>query len=396
MNLVSVALTLAACLLAIPVAVFFFETLAAIAFSRRDKSLNLNTRFRPNVAVLVPAHNESSGLIPTLDDIKAQMRPGDRLIVVADNCTDDTAAIAAAAGAEVVARRDPARIGKGYALDFGLRHLSRDPRNVVVMIDADCSLSDQALERLVLTCAATGRPVQAHYVMAAPRGSTINYQVAEFAWRVRNWVRPLGLSALGLPCQLMGTGMAFPWNVISSAHLAHGQIVEDLQLGLDLTLAGNPPLFCPSAIGKSHFPSSAEGATTQRERWERGHVDMVLKTVPRLLYTALTRRNMDLLALTLDLAVPPLSLLALLVISIFAAAGLAVLIGLSSIALIISSAKLLGFVTAVFLSWLKFGRDVLPAAALLSIPIYVINKVPLYKHILSSKRVARWTRTDRR
>jgi cellulose synthase/poly-beta-1,6-N-acetylglucosamine synthase-like glycosyltransferase len=194
----------------------------------------------------------------------------------------------------------------------------------------------------------------------------------------------------------MGTGMAFPWNVIRSAHLAHGLVVEDLQLGLDLTLAGNPPLFCPSAIGKSHFPSSAEGAATQRERWEHGHVDMVLKTAPHLLYTALTRRNMNLLALTLDLAVPPLSLLALFVIGIFAAAGLAVLIGLSSVALIISSAKLLCFVTAVFLCWLKFGRDVLPAAALLSIPIYVVNKVPLYKHILSGERVARWTRADRR
>ena len=49
-------------------------------------------------------------------------------------------------------------------------------------------------------------------LMTAPEDSPINYRVAEFAWRVNNWVRPLGLAALGLPCQLMGTGMAFPWD----------------------------------------------------------------------------------------------------------------------------------------------------------------------------------------
>ena len=56
--------------------------------------------------VVVPAHNESLGLVPTLQDIKAQLGAGDRLIVVADNCTDDTAEVAVASGAEVIVRND--------------------------------------------------------------------------------------------------------------------------------------------------------------------------------------------------------------------------------------------------------------------------------------------------
>ena len=92
---------------------------------------------------------------------------------MADNCADDTAAVAAAAGAEVVERQDPTKIGKGYALDWGLRHLSLDPPEIVVMIDADCRLNDGAIERLAATCAMTHRPVQALYLMTAPsdRGS---------------------------------------------------------------------------------------------------------------------------------------------------------------------------------------------------------------------------------
>ena len=86
--------------------------------------------------------------------------------------------------------------------------------------------------------------------MTAAPGSRVNHQVAEFAWRVKNMARPLSLTALGLLCQLVGTGMAFPWALIRSVDLGSGQIVEDLKLGLDLAGAGYPPGFCPDAIVK--------------------------------------------------------------------------------------------------------------------------------------------------
>ena len=119
--------------------------------------------------------------------------------------------------------------------------------------------------------------------MTAPAGSSINYQVAEFAWRVKNWIRPLGLHALNLPCQLVGTGMAFPWEVIQSANLATEHLVEDLKLGLDLAAAGHPPLFCPAAIVKSTFPPTLKGAANQRERWEHGHMGLSFAKAPGLI-----------------------------------------------------------------------------------------------------------------
>src|ERR1700733_11933927 len=239
-------------LFTIPVIVFCIEILAAMILPQQE----LLVVERRRIAVLVPAHNESKGILGTLDDIKAQLYSGDRLLVVADNCTDDTAAIAKLAGAEVTERHDLARIGKGYALDWGLRHLSVDPPEIVIVIDADCRLATNTLDQLATACAAARRPTQSLYLMTAPDESPINYRVAMFAFRVKNWVRPLGLRALHLPCQLMGTGMAFPWEIISSAELATGAAGEDLKLGLDLTGAGHPPLFCPSAAISSQFPSS--------------------------------------------------------------------------------------------------------------------------------------------
>jgi cellulose synthase/poly-beta-1,6-N-acetylglucosamine synthase-like glycosyltransferase len=394
LSLISYSLTILACLFAIPVATLVLEIVAAIVLPARKYS---NSSRDPNrrIAVIIPAHNESAGLLPTLQDIKAQLHARDRLLVVADNCVDDTATLAAAAGAEVIERKEAARRGKGYALDFALQHLTLDPPTIVIFIDADCRVAEAAIDQLATTCATTGRPVQGLDLMTAPDESKINYRVAEFAWRVKNWVRPLGFNTLNLPCQLMGTGMAFPWTIIRSASLASGSIVEDLKLGLELAEAGNPPLFCPSARITSQFPLSVEGATTQRKRWEGGHINMILTAVPRFIYTAIARRNLSLLALTLDLAIPPLSLLVIMLAGMSFIGALAMLFGASSAALVISATCFIALALAIFLSWLTFGRDLLPPDALFSVASYVLAKLPIYARLLSGNAGPQWTRTDR-
>lgn len=396
LTLVSIVSSFLAVVVAVPVAVFAVEIIAATFVFKRRHSASPVERPRGPIAVLVPAHNESSGILPTLSDIKAQLRPFDRSVVVADNCDDDTADVAAAAGAEVVSRKDLDRLGKGYALDFGLRHLAATaPPAVVVVVDADCRLADHALEHLVHACMSTHRPTQALYVMSAPDGATRDYRVAEFAWRIKNLARPLGLQVLGLPCLLTGTGMAFPWDVFRSVSLASGSIVEDMKLGLDLALAGKSPVLCRDAKVVSHFPSSVEGAMTQRRRWETGHIDIILTMVPRLVFAGFVRANPKMLALALDVAVPPLSLLAVLIVGVLMVAILATLIGASSVALVVSLSTLAGFACAVCLAWWNCGRDILRPSAMLSMMPYALSKLPLYGRIFSRTSGRQWIRTDR-
>ncbi len=368
-------LTAAVTLLAIPVSVFFVEILAAVALKQRQRTLSGADRGR--VAVLVPAHNESLGILPTIEDVRRQLRAGDRLLVVADNCTDNTAVLAAAAGAEVIERRDLARRGKGYALDFGLQHLASRAPDVVIMIDADCRLDDGAIDQLGAACAATGRPAQGLYLMRAPGELNIRFQVAEFAWRVKNWLRPSGLSALGLPTQLVGTGMAFSWPVIRSANLASPAIVEDLKLGLDLAESGSAPLFCPGARVTSHFASSRASVSSQRRRWEQGHINVIMEMVPRLLRQAVARRDRNLLALALDLTVPPLSLLGLLLLTAIVITVIYARFGFSQVPLAISAANLAAFLIASAFAWVAIGREVLPARTIWLIAPYVLAKAGL-------------------
>lgn len=384
-----------AALLTIPTVVFCSEVFAAIALPQRKLPTYTNRTARPRLAVLVPAHNESTGLLPTLADIRNQLNSGDQLLVVADNCSDDTAAVARTGGAAVIERHDPAKLGKGFALDYGLQHFALDPPEVIISIDADCRVKDGTIDQLAFSAKASGRPVQGGNIMTSPAVSPINHQIAEFAWRVKQCLRPLGLRALHLPCQIAGTGMAFPWDAIRSVDLKSGSLAEDLKLGLELTLAGYPPTFCPCACVISEFPSSLDGTKTQRKRWEQGHIQAIAKQAPRLVSLAITYRNWDLLVLTLDLMVPPLSLLVMMVAGSFVISGLAAIAGLSSVPFAISASTLLGFVATILAAWLNCGRDILPASAIFSIAPYVLRKISLYRQIISGQADTKWRRTDR-
>ncbi|NMM27759.1 MAG: glycosyltransferase [Glaciimonas sp.] len=378
-------------LLSLPVLVFATQLAIAMPAERKKHA---SVSYRPSIAVLVPAHNEAAGIVATLGSIQAQLQVGDRLLVVADNCTDDTASAALANGAETIERCDPAQRGKGYALDFGVRHLALAPPEVVIIVDADCLLQSGALELLACRSLAANRPIQALYLMQSPAGASLKTKVAEFAWSVKNWARALGFQRAGLPCQLMGSGMAFPWPLMEQAELASGHIVEDLKLGLDFARKGQAPLFCPEAQVTSVFPVNAQGVQSQRTRWEHGHLGMMLKEGPRLLLESLRTGNRDLFALTVDMCVPPLALLTLVVL-IFGLVGMALLALTGnalpwSLALI--SPAILGL--AVLLAWGRFGRSILTFRNLAYAPIYALSKIPLYLKFLVRRQVE-WVRSHR-
>jgi cellulose synthase/poly-beta-1,6-N-acetylglucosamine synthase-like glycosyltransferase len=382
-------------LLSIPVLVLFVEVIGGLRSLEKAPEQFAVPQTMGRVAVIVPAHNESEGIGPTLQDILPQLGPGDRLLVVADNCTDDTASVAADAGAEVIVRQDPQRIGKGYAMARAIEHLAKGPPNLVLFIDADCRVEADVVAKLRNVCQLTGRPVQALYLMKKGEAAQVNHSLSEFAWTLKNFVRPLGLWFFRRPVQLMGTGMIFPWDAIRLAPLASGNLVEDMRLGLDLAAAGKPACFFPFAKVTSCFPTTAKGRDSQRQRWIQGHIATIVKSVPKLVTLAIYRRDLDLLVLALDLLVPPLSLLGLLSAGMLGLTLLLALFGLSQLPLVIASANLVVFTAAVVLAWRGFGRDILPASIGLSVGGMILQKLGVYGQLLRGRIAGEWVRTDR-
>jgi cellulose synthase/poly-beta-1,6-N-acetylglucosamine synthase-like glycosyltransferase len=382
----------AAALLAfLPVAVLFAEVLLAVT-SRRGVATPLGERRR--LAIVMPAHNEASIIVSTLRSIVPQLGKSDRLIVVADNCSDETAALAASEGAEVVVRTELTRRGKGYALDYGVRHLDGDAPDIVIILDADCQVATDSIDRLARLCVRSARPVQALYLMQAPKHAGIMTRIAEFAWVIKNQVRPAGLHRLRLPCHLMGTGMAFPWTCISTARLATGHIVEDRKLGIDLACAGMPPLFCPEALVTSYFPASSEGIDSQRSRWEHGSLGVILSETPRLVRSSLRLLNVSLMILALDLAVPPLAFLALQVLAIWVASVLFYLHTKVQFPAAMATAAAVLLALSVLLSWGRYGRRIIPLSSLAFAVLYALWKIPLYARFLISRQQD-WVRSKR-
>jgi cellulose synthase/poly-beta-1,6-N-acetylglucosamine synthase-like glycosyltransferase len=389
-DLLGVLLGLVVLIFAVPVLVFALEIAAACLPARRGVGASV----RPPVAMLVPAHNEALGIAATLRNLRSQMRPGDRLLVVADNCSDATAETARAEGAEVIERQHATQRGKGFALAFGVEHLREAPPPVVVIVDADCVFEPGALDALAAACERSGAPIQAKYLMTHEGAVGLNGRVAEFAWRVKNWVRPRGAARLGWPCQLTGSGMAFPWPLIESAPLANSSIVEDMQLGLVLARAGDAPLFCEAAGVLSHFPTSAAAVASQRTRWEHGHLGMLTEHAWPMLQQGLRRSDWKLLGLALDLAVPPLALLVMLVTALWLVALVMGWAGTGA-GPVWGAAGLLGIVAvAVLAAWAVWGRTILGPWDLLRAPWYAVSKLAIYLRFWS-RRQKDWVRTDR-
>ena len=390
-------LTMLSWLLAAPVlvALGMFSLELIFGLARQPPPLLLSGH--PRIAVLVPAHDEAGGIAETVRVLVDVCPATSRVVVVADNCTDETAQLAKEAGADVYQRNDPVHRGKGYALAFGrdrLAELDHEVRpDVVIVIDADCRLAPGSASTLAGAALYWGAPVQARNLQAAQPDAPPLTQISNFAMLVKNLVRARGLQRLAGGILLFGPGMAFPWQLFAQAELATADTVEDLRLGIDLSRRGHRIRLVEAAEVSSAAPA-ADASSAQRRRWEHGFLRIAARHAVPLIGQGLAAHSRHLLALGCDLIVPPLSLLMIVAFSILAACGAFALLGSTLAPIVTLGVTLICALALVFLVWAREGRDILSGKTLLRAPAYVMWKVPIYVGILRSSQ-GEWNRTRR-
>ncbi|QDT38632.1 glycosyltransferase family 2 protein [Stratiformator vulcanicus] len=379
--------------------VFCGESLAALLFGRdlkrgiRERRQRDEAASLPSLAVLIPAHNEEACIERTARHVIDRLAGNGRVVVIADNCEDDTAALAKNAGAEVIERSDAKLRGKGYALEFGFKHLSADPPDVVFVLDADCRVGRFTFIDAPRLADETGRPVQSLNLCRSGETSASG-AVSELGIRFKNLIRPLGLNAMGLPCHLMGTGMALPWSAVRKIPSLGGELAEDMKLGVDLALAGLPTLFCPTARVASGLPAGGEAFRSQRTRWEQGHLSTA-KLFPALVVAGLLRRSLSLVALGLDLTIPPLSLFVLGGAALFALNLLISVLSGAWLGTAVLAAAGVCFAFTILCGWAAYCRRTVPLKTILGIPWYIVRKLPIYAGYFLGRGQTSWVRTAR-
>lgn len=375
--------------------------LMVLAFASIGYPVQAHARLpsRRRIAVVVPAHDEELLVGRCVRSLREQTYPAEllRIVVVADNCTDATAAIAAEAGAEIMVRDSPASRGKGQALRWAVDRLLDEPAppEAIVVVDAD-SIADRGLiAALAAEHEAGHEVVQADYELLESRSAGAP-DLAVLAFLLFHRVRFRGRARLGMAANLVGNGMLISARVLRAVPWRAFTGVEDLEYSIQLRLAGIRPRFAPGAGVSGPGPASAVGATRQRLRWEGGRFYVVRAYLWRLLVAAAARRDARLLDAALDLATPPLVVLTVLSAAGAALTALAALAGLLPWWVLLPWALAMTAIAAFVVVGLRSaGAPPSTWRLLARAPGFIAWKLIAYLRLARGYDAHTWDRTDR-
>jgi cellulose synthase/poly-beta-1,6-N-acetylglucosamine synthase-like glycosyltransferase len=353
---------------------------------------------RSRLVVLIPAHDEELLVSRTVRSLLAQSYPRElfQIAVIADNCTDRTAAVSADAGADMVMVRDaPDSRGKGRALQWAIDQIlsAEEPPDAIVSVDADTITDPDLLLALVERLEGGALAVQSDY-RAIGDGSE-SAALREAGFLLFNRVRPAGCNVLGRSAWLVGNGWLLSTVVLRRRPWAAFTSTEDREYSLDLQSDGVRIAFAGAAAVHAPTAPSHQAAQTQQLRWEGGWASLLRARLPRLLRDAWHRRSLDPLIVAFELAVPPLGLLAagalggLLVSAVLSLAGL--WSGWLAVPWIVASVSVPLYVVIGFIA---SGAPRSTYRALLHAPLFVLAK-PLSLRRTLGFRGDTWVRTER-
>lgn len=374
-------------------------TAAALLGGGRGRRARASAGAAPRFLIVIPAHNEEANVAATVASCRGlAYDPGAfSVVVIADNCDDDTARAARDAGAEVFERHDPARRSKGYALEDFFQALTGPGRladyDAVVVVDAD-TVVDPALLSAFADALADGADwAQGYYSVSNPDDSW-RTRLLTYALSLFNGVWLLGQDRLGLCVGFRGNGMCFSTRGLARFPWQAYGLVEDQEFSWLLRTAGEHVRFVAGARVYGEMVSRGDAAVSQRRRWEEGRRS--LRT--RFTRSLLASRALGLVEKTValvDLTFPPLSrLLALLLIALMIHPAAVLDPRLAAVSRQVFPAHLLMVLTAACYAaspFLTLGLPVRYLTSLGALPYYAVWKV----YATSRAKTTEWVRTRR-
>ena len=246
-----------------------------VPFSIKQKRHRLPIK-KGRIAILIAARNEEKVIGELLKSISEQDYDKDylRTVVIADNCTDNTAAIARANGATVFERFDKENIGKGYALDFAIDKLRKsgelDQIDGIIVLDADNVLTKNYISEMNKTYS-DGYESFTSYRNSKNYGD--NWISAGYGlWYIReskflHYARML----LNSSCAISGTGFFVSKKLLDKFNgWKFYLLTEDIEFSIFAIINGVKIGCCIDAELYDEQPITFKQSYKQRLRWSKG------------------------------------------------------------------------------------------------------------------------------
>ena len=246
-------------------------------------------------AVFIPAHNEEIVIENIVDNLKQLDYPKDcyDIYVIADNCTDNTAAAARAAGANVLERNDNKKRGKGYALQWAFEKILYDEGSDydgAVIFDADNLVSRNFLREMNNKLCDGHKVIQGYIDSKNPNDTWITASYSIAFWS-SNRLFQCARSFLGMSCEIGGTGFCVDVEVLKRIGWNTTCLAEDLEFTMKLMLNNIKVGWAHEAIVYDEKPLTLAQSWRQRRRWMQGFADVCSRYFVRLFIKGMRDRN---------------------------------------------------------------------------------------------------------
>ena len=245
-------------------------------------------------ALLTAAHNEESVIRYHIESLKQLNYPPELfdIYIIADNCTDQTAAVARQEGVNVCERFSPQR-GKGFALEWMFNELfnMKDKEyDAICLFDADNVVSSNFLLEMNSKLKKGFRSIQGYLDTKNPNDSWVTASYATAYWSMnRMW--QLARYNKGLSNALGGTGVCLEYNLLKEYGWGATCLTEDLEFTMKLLLNGIKTSWAHEAKVYDEKPVYFSQTWRQRTRWLQGHWDVCFRYAIPLLKKGIKERK---------------------------------------------------------------------------------------------------------
>lgn len=374
----------------------FYLLLLFVASHAREKEHIEITNEKSRFAILIPAHNENLFIGRLLSSVNSQNYPREnfKAVVIADNCTDDTALIAQKYGAMVYERFDSKFVGKGHALKYGIERIDFEQFDAVVIVDADCVLDKDVLVSF-------DKYLQSGYTVlqaaSAPANTGQSWftRLSAISHAVSNEILLKGKKRLGLSIPLMGTGMCFSSAILKRYGWNAFSVGEDWEYYSQLLSDNHHIIYAMEAKVFHQESHNLKQATTQRMRWSSGRFAIVFSYGFKILFNGFKEMNLNKIDGSLLLLFPNpslginLTLFALIFTTVLSLFGLSKYFATWFLVLLFTQ-------VCFFMLGILYTKEKLKnLQAIIFAPVFLVWKIPIDLLSIFGMGRNKWIRTKR-